>query len=210
MKRRLPHLSFFLPMLLVAAMVAPLGGPSGAQLAAAALYVGSLLVAMWLGAQAARPAGWAGLVPPPEVRRGLLHHVVLPLLLLLMPVLLVLLMAGAAWAADGYGYPEGYPVTGAGAGAGMATGAGMGATMQAGSVPLPTWGDPLSYLLTLGPYGALLYGAVLMGRAIEKISTMQITVQVRLTDEDRAAVREMGASIRNLAERSERSERGAG
>ena len=202
MKRRLPHLSFFLPMLLVAAMVAPLGGPSGAQFAAAALYVGSLLVAMWLGAQAARPAGWAGLVPPPEVRRGLLHHVVLPLLLVVIPALLLLM--GAAWAADGYGYPEGYPVTGAGAGTGMASGAGMGATMQAGGVPLPTWGDPLSYLLTLGPYGALLYGAVLMGRAIEKISTMQITVQVRLTDEDRAAVREMGASIRNLAERSER------
>ena len=166
MKRRLPHLSFSLPVLLVLAMLTP-GGSADLQFAAAALYVGLLVLAM----RRALPLAGVGL--------------------------LTLLLVGAAWAADGYGYPEGYPVTGPGAGAGVGA-------VQAGNMPLPSWGDPLSYLLTLGPYGALLYGAVLMGRAIEKISTMQITVQVRLTDEDRAAVREMGASIRNLAERSER------
>ena len=164
-----------------------------------ALYVVGLSVACALGGYAERAGGWAALA-----------WRWLPVLLVIVSVLVALgALAPLALAGEGYGYPEGYPVTGAGA---AGTGMGVGAVSAPSSVA-GAWGsNPLDYLLTLGPFGALLWGAVMMGRAIEKISTMQITVQVKLSDEDRAAVRELGAGIKTLAERSaERGgERGVG
>ena len=44
----------------------------------------------------------------------------------------------------------------------------------------PSGGPPtLDYLLTLGPYGALVWGAYLLGRGVK------LTIQVELSDRDR-------------------------
>lgn len=45
--------------------------------------------------------------------------------------------------------------------------------------PTSAGGPTLDYLLTLGPYGALVWGAYLLGRGVK------LTIQVELSDRDR-------------------------
>ena len=53
---------------------------------------------------------------------------------------------------------------------------------------LPGW----DRVLSLGPYGALLWGALLLGRAVEKLTTLKITIQVELSEADRGLLRRLG------------------
>lgn len=47
-------------------------------------------------------------------------------------------------------------------------------------------GPSLDYLLTLGPYGALVWGAYLLGRGVK------LTIQVELSEGDRELLRKLG------------------
>jgi len=54
------------------------------------------------------------------------------------------------------------------------------ALAQTATAADPTSGGPsLDYLLTLGPYGALVWGAYLLGKGVK------LTIQVELSDRDR-------------------------
>ena len=56
-----------------------------------------------------------------------------------------------------------------------------------GDVGPPPAGTPtLDYLLTLGPYGALVWGAFLLGKGVK------ITVQVELSERDRELLEKVG------------------
>ena len=58
-------------------------------------------------------------------------------------------------------------------------GAGVPA-MPGGSAP------SLGYLLSLGPYGALVWGAYLLGKGVK------VTIQVELSDHDREVIEKLG------------------
>ncbi|MCK6529704.1 hypothetical protein L6R50_19835 [Myxococcota bacterium] len=47
------------------------------------------------------------------------------------------------------------------------------------AAPVPGAAPTLDYLLTLGPYGALVWGAYLLGRGV------RLTIRVELSDRDR-------------------------
>ncbi len=47
-------------------------------------------------------------------------------------------------------------------------------------------GASLDYLLSLGPYGALVWGAYLLGQGVK------VTIQVELSDHDRELVEKLG------------------
>jgi hypothetical protein len=55
------------------------------------------------------------------------------------------------------------------------------------SVTIPTSPPSLDHLLALGPYGALVWGAYLLGKGVK------VTVQVELSERDREAIGKMGA-----------------
>ena len=62
-----------------------------------------------------------------------------------------------------------------------------GGLSGAGEALVPPAGTPtLDYLLTLGPYGALVWGAYLLGRGVK------ITVQVELSERDRELLEKVG------------------
>ena len=62
-----------------------------------------------------------------------------------------------------------------------------GGLSGAGDALVPPVGTPtLDYLLTLGPYGALVWGAYLLGRGVK------ITVQVELSEKDRELLEKVG------------------
>ena len=52
--------------------------------------------------------------------------------------------------------------------------------------PAGAGGPTLDYFLTLGPYGALVWGAYLLGRGVK------ITVQVELSEKDRELLEKVG------------------
>ncbi len=83
--------------------------------------------------------------------------------LLIGPVLLLASCLARAFAAD--------PDPGA-----------LAASPSAISVPMPG-GD---YLLSLGPYGALVWGAYLLGKGVK------VTVQIELSDRDREIIEQLG------------------
>lgn len=56
-----------------------------------------------------------------------------------------------------------------------------------GVVPAPA--PDLSYLMTLGPYGALVWGAYLLGRGLK------INIGVELSDTDRTLLRDVLAAL---------------
>jgi len=55
------------------------------------------------------------------------------------------------------------------------------------SVTMPSSPPSLDHLLALGPYGALVWGAYLLGKGVK------ITVQVELSERDREIIARMGA-----------------
>lgn len=57
-------------------------------------------------------------------------------------------------------------------------GAAFGADGGAAAVGVPPVAPPLDYLLTLGPYGALVWGAYMIGRGLK------LTVAVELSERD--------------------------
>jgi hypothetical protein len=57
-----------------------------------------------------------------------------------------------------------------------------GDAMPGGGVSPPS----LDHLLALGPYGALVWGAYLLGRGVK------ITIQVELSERDRALIEQLG------------------
>ena len=56
-------------------------------------------------------------------------------------------------------------------------------------VPPPAGTPTLDYLLTLGPYGALVWGAFLLGRGVK------VTIQVELSDHDRELIEKLGKGV---------------
>ena len=56
------------------------------------------------------------------------------------------------------------------------------ALAQTGAGADPAGGLSADYLLTLGPYGALVWGAYLLGRGVK------LTIQVELSDRDRELI----------------------
>ncbi len=53
------------------------------------------------------------------------------------------------------------------------------------SVTIPSSPPSLDHLLALGPYGALVWGAYLLGKGV------RITVQVELSEKDRGAIEKL-------------------
>lgn len=56
------------------------------------------------------------------------------------------------------------------------------------SVTIPTSPPSLDHLLALGPYGALVWGAYLLGKGV------RITVQVELSERDRELLERVGGA----------------
>ena len=56
---------------------------------------------------------------------------------------------------------------------------GQALAQTSGAVDPSTGGPTLDYFLTLGPYGALVWGAYLLGKGVK------LTIQVELSDRDR-------------------------
>ena len=52
--------------------------------------------------------------------------------------------------------------------------------------PAPSGMRSMDYLLTLGPYGALVWGAYLLGKGVK------ITIQVELSEHDRELIEKLG------------------
>lgn len=53
---------------------------------------------------------------------------------------------------------------------------------EVGAPPIPPGSNPQDYFLTLGPYGALVWGAFILGRGVN------LTLNVKLADDDRKLV----------------------
>ncbi len=68
----------------------------------------------------------------------------------------------------------------------LASGVASAVAGDAAAVPPPATTPTLDYLLTLGPYGALVWGAYLIGRGVK------ITVQVELSEKDRELLGRLG------------------
>lgn len=72
----------------------------------------------------------------------------------------------------------------------LASGVASAVAGDAASVPPPATTPTLDYLLTLGPYGALVWGAYLIGRGVK------LTIQVELSEKDRELLEKAGRGDR--------------
>lgn len=68
----------------------------------------------------------------------------------------------------------------------LVSGVASGVAGDAATALPPATTPTLDYLLTLGPYGALVWGAYLIGRGVK------LTIQVELSDKDRELLEKIG------------------
>ncbi len=67
----------------------------------------------------------------------------------------------------------------------LAAGVASALAGDAATAPPPAPAPTMDYLLTLGPYGALVWGAYLVGRG------MKVTIQIELSEHDRELIEKL-------------------